>query len=880
MALGSNVDLEETPRSLHKAGSAAAGSVGYVDLTQYRAKCAEDMEGRSVLADCIWEFLDELLPYPAGDDLPSRPKPDPSDVDQTGQKIDGAIFHSNEAPTDGRPWWFLQIIPVEFKSRKHGNCGDPYTDIGDGDSPDSDADTRREARGQVTTYAERIYYMQHRWGLFMLLIIGRRFRILFWDRGGTIVTKSIDYYEEPDALCEFLWRVSDHLPDEKLGIDPTATRLQPDDFDSIRMDLASLYVRAEFAETIKDDSYPRYTLRVQDEKGSRSFLVGNLKPVYAASGMGGRGTRGYIAYEQATKRFFWLKDAWRAAYEHVSSEGDILQQLRDVAGITNVPTLVCHGDVGHQATVTADWWERKHPKVTADSTPAASRPTPARDSVISRMKPKHDGKTSRKRADTVERDDSNCGANNADQSTPPPTFRADCPIRRLVHYRMVVAEVCMKLDKFTNGRQLVSVVLDCLKTHKLAATHPIVGVLHRDITGNNILIYPKVVTQEDGSRRLEWKGILSDWEISKPVAADSRPRQPERTGTWQFVSVNLLSNELARVSIPDELESMFHVLVYYALRYLQSNLSDHQVAKLLDEFFDCFTDEDGAISCGNLKASTLRTHGELKVIQGRFGSVRVLFRSPMDHIITTLLQWFKARYAVLDYNVWVEENGGLLLGSLPGASEMGHTAETPPPPSRNAVSRGGDLVDDEDGDVNDDVLYQDLVAKDPPTDDEIALEKRIQGHDDMITFLTPLALPSSRWQSRDKAPSDRVPANYVSPYPIMPNGTWNPDRFLQIETAKQPASVGVFANLMTFCKLSRTIEASSPAAGIRSCIGWRFSVIEMQAFLGELLETFQFDLPKEKVEIQCAPAGVGMVPIVRGKPELGAALPLRISLVQ
>ena len=24
---------------------------------------------------------------------------------------------------------------------------------------------------------------------------------------------------------------------------------------------------------------------------------------------------------------------------------------------------------------------------------------------------------------------------------------------------------------------------------------------------------------------------------------------------------------------------------------------------------------------------------------------------------------------------------------------------------------------------------------------------------------------------------------------------WNPDRFLQIETAKQPASVGVFANL-------------------------------------------------------------------------------------
>lgn len=52
----------------------------------------------------------------------------------------------------------------------------------------------------------------------------------------------------------------------------------------------------------------------------------------------------------------------------------------------------------------------------------------------------------------------------------------------------------------------------------------------------------------------------------------------------------------------------------------------------------------------------------------------------------------------------------------------------------------------------------------------------------------------------------------------------------------------------------------------------------MQAFLGELVDAFQFDLPKEKIEIQKAVAGVGMLPIVRGKPELGATLPLRVSL--
>ena len=36
--------------------------------------------------------------------------------------------------------------------------------------------------------------------------------------------------------------------------------------------------------------------------------------------------------------------------------------------------------------------------------------------------------------------------------------------------------------------------------------------------------------------------------------------------------------------------------------------------------------------------------------------------------------------------------------------------------------------------------------------------------------------------------------------------------------------------------------------------------------------------PREKIEIQKAVAGVGMSPIVRGKPELGATLPLRVSL--
>ncbi|TBU53791.1 cytochrome P450 [Dichomitus squalens] len=81
---------------------------------------------------------------------------------------------------------------------------------------------------------------------------------------------------------------------------------------------------------------------------------------------------------------------------------------------------------------------------------------------------------------------------------------------------------------------------------------------------------------------------------------------------------------------------------------------------------------------------------------------------------------------------------------------------------------------------------------------------------------------------------------------------WNPDRFLRSEISKQPANVSVFANL----------------------------VLEMQAFLAELVETFQYYPPKAKVDIQQAMAGIFSFPAIRGKVDQGSALPIGISLAQ
>ncbi|KAI0666539.1 PAH-inducible cytochrome P450 monooxygenase PC-PAH 4 [Trametes maxima] len=97
---------------------------------------------------------------------------------------------------------------------------------------------------------------------------------------------------------------------------------------------------------------------------------------------------------------------------------------------------------------------------------------------------------------------------------------------------------------------------------------------------------------------------------------------------------------------------------------------------------------------------------------------------------------------------------------------------------------------------------------------------------------------------------------------------WNPDRFTKIDSEKQ-TKVGVFSNLMSF------------SAGTNACIGWRFSIIEQQTLVAEVIDAFQFSLPSdadsEKSDLVRAPAGTSMVPIIRGKQELGTALRLRIA---
>ncbi|KAK0214208.1 cytochrome P450 [Armillaria fumosa] len=93
---------------------------------------------------------------------------------------------------------------------------------------------------------------------------------------------------------------------------------------------------------------------------------------------------------------------------------------------------------------------------------------------------------------------------------------------------------------------------------------------------------------------------------------------------------------------------------------------------------------------------------------------------------------------------------------------------------------------------------------------------------------------------------------------------WNPYRFLE-DRGNKRESLGPYANLMTF------------GTGVRGCLGWRFAVMEMQSVIAELLSNFEFSIPKGAPELQDAPAGIALIPLVPGKANEGPQVPLRVT---
>ena len=357
-------------------------------------------------------------------------KSDPNDT--TKQAIDCGMYPSQYAPAKSqtaagdesrRTDWSRIDLCIECKL--HSTQQDPFDERKEENEPE--AKERRQVLGQILSYAQLVSKHQQRTFHYMLLLFRECARVIRFDQSSVVVTEKIRYDTDGVKLSEFLARYGRLRKDEFRGIDPTAVRIEETDE---LYGLVHEYAEKSVAADAEDhaarlfkaslvDSWPLWQLEVHDEETQTVhwYVVG--KPHFQASGVAGRGTRGYVALPlrvndhsgilelplddkgQPAESFVYLKDAWRIDHPSLQKEGVTLKAL-NCAEVQHVPTVLYHGDLPNQYTLSYEKWF-----------------------VL------HDDKT--------------------------------CNLKPHRHYRLVVKEVGKPLSEFGCGADLVTAIINCIQ---------------------------------------------------------------------------------------------------------------------------------------------------------------------------------------------------------------------------------------------------------------------------------------------------------------------------------------------------------------------------------------------------------------------------------
>lgn len=225
------------------------------------------------------------------------------------------------------------------------------------------------------------------------------------------------------------------------------------------------------------------------------------------------------------------------------------------------------------------------------------------------------------------------------------------------------------------------------------------------------------------------------------------------------MSVNLLGDPFQAVKIPDELESFFHVLVYYSVRYLCSNCPSPNA--WINTYF--LAPGMPNMYMGGMKAVAIQREGRLTTI---VPPGPLLFDSPMDKLLGELIKSFTARYKVA-----VHEFRQALT---PLSSSSSSSANSSPDadganPHGAGTKRTKHFVptprysDDSD---NAEEVAEWKPYKPPdttPTLEERELARRVVDHEFTLEFVATL-LHDEGWPDDDRVPARPAPAVHAHPH--------------------------------------------------------------------------------------------------------------------
>ena len=237
------------------------------------------------------------------------------------------------------------------------------------------------------------------------------------------------------------------------------------------------------------------------------------------------------------------------------------------------------------------------------------------------------------------------------------------------------------------------------------------------------------------------------------------------------MSVYSLTYPGLQVSIADELESFLHVIIYLAVRFLRTSFLN--VGGFVDDYFEAAGREfDNRVTCGLLKQTVIHNGSlvwntrpvcflstpslEGPGLQQQDEPERL---SPLNDVIGMYLAYFKARYAVLEYEHQVSEETVKPLPSLQSAIEAAATSSSAAAARASQVRLSQDHwqamgfpVDSDDSDSEDPVPTQPDLAKQPEKPPQAVYEMaaKLATHDAVIRMLAK-AVRTRVWPAADYA---------------------------------------------------------------------------------------------------------------------------------
>ncbi|KAL8380591.1 hypothetical protein RB595_005050 [Gaeumannomyces hyphopodioides] len=252
-------------------------------------------------------------------------------------------------------------------------------------------------------------------------------------------------------------------------------------------------------------------------------------------------------------QFLVIKDSWQ--YTEREEEGDLLQEATE-KGVVNVARYYHHETVqmhGIDDDIRSN--VRRGLAITTATNYRPERSMPPPSAIASG--PSRRGRSSSSTAGK-KRSSSQIGA-----ALPPskrscsasPTKASGDALSNRVHRRVILHDYGKPIYKAGSRSAFLAALEGCIEGHE--SLHK-VGLLHRDISINNLLI------NEDGNNP-SWPSFLIDLDLAVRERRKGSSGAKGKTGTRAFMAIGALSDE--QHSFMHDLESFFWVLFWICIHY-------------------------------------------------------------------------------------------------------------------------------------------------------------------------------------------------------------------------------------------------------------------------------------------------------------------------